>query len=282
MQPEIYNSLAYSYDGTLEGLLTACFEAYARHECPEDIAPQDVLQPRLGQRISSIATSIDKATRVRNGLIRRGGWSAFNAVRKASCSSQPDAGTAAYRFVRYAMDKYKGKQAPFSNISHPDVQPLFAITRSINQECEHMRQFIRFEHLEVDESSVWFAKCNPRDSVIPLIMQHFVERFNVQPFIIFDEAHHVSGIYNGNNWWLIRGEAGKPDISQANPASEEMQIQEAWKRFYRSVSIDARYNPELRRQFMPKRFWRNITEIENNLSNSLQPSHSSHRCFLNS
>ena len=39
-------------------------------------------------------------------------------------------------------------------------------------------------------------------------------------------------------------------------------MQQAWRLFYRSVSIDARYNPELRTHFMPKRFWKNLTEVQ--------------------
>lgn len=39
-------------------------------------------------------------------------------------------------------------------------------------------------------------------------------------------------------------------------------MSEAWRTFYKSVSIDARYHPELRRQFMPKRFWKNLTELQ--------------------
>ena len=39
-------------------------------------------------------------------------------------------------------------------------------------------------------------------------------------------------------------------------------MQRAWKRFYRAVAVESRYNPELRRQFMPKRLWKNITEMQ--------------------
>lgn len=264
--PELFDEVAYGHDGTLEGLLTAVFEAYARHEDPTDIAPDALLQPRLSQRISIIPTDMEKATRVRNGLVRKGGWSAFNAVKRASCSSDPEAGNAVYRFVRYVMDEYTGKRRPYNNISHPSVSPVFRIVRSVNQECEHMRQFIRFEHMRGDGADLWYARCNPRDSVIPLVMDHFVERFNVQPFIIHDENHDLCGVYDGEGWQLVRlGAAAQDDLGLPPRASEEALMQDAWKRFYRSVSIDARYNPELRRHFMAKRFWKNITEMKDDI-----------------
>lgn len=275
--PEVFDDLAYAYDGTLEGLLSAIFEAYLNKEDPQDVVPEGAMQPRLSQRVHTVRTHMENAMRVKNGLIRKGGWSAFSAVRKASCSSDIAAGTVAYRFVRYSMDSHKGRQKPFSNISHPDVAPLFDITRSVNQECEHMRQFIRFEHLKGEGMDLWFARCNPRDSVVPLVMDHFAERFNVQPFVIYDENHHISGVYEGNDWYLVRASEDEiPGLAHIGRSAEEATMQDAWRRFYKSVSIDARYNPELRRHFMAKRFWKNITEMREDLSisNSLRPSNS--------
>lgn len=259
---EIYDEVAYTYDGSLEGLLSVAFASYANHEKPTDVAPVDVLQPRFSQYVRYIETDMMRASRVRKGLIKRGGLSAFSAVRKASVSSDPSAGMAAYRFIRYVMDEHAGKAQPYSNIAHKDVSPIYKICRSVENECEHMRQFIRFEHMKDNGMDIWFARCNPRDSVVPLVMDHFAERFNMQSFIIYDEVHRLSGVYDGANWYLIKSEGD--DIAPYIPdkSIEEADMQDAWKRFYRTVAVDARYNPELRQHFMPKRFWRNLTEMQ--------------------
>ncbi|MFR5091945.1 MAG: hypothetical protein ACLTDR_07960 [Adlercreutzia equolifaciens] len=54
--PDIYDEVAYAYDGSLEGLLSAVFAAYERYERPTDVAPEERLQPRLGQRVALIPT----------------------------------------------------------------------------------------------------------------------------------------------------------------------------------------------------------------------------------
>lgn len=41
----IYDEVAYAYDGTLEGLLSAIFAAYERRENPTDVVPESRLQP---------------------------------------------------------------------------------------------------------------------------------------------------------------------------------------------------------------------------------------------
>lgn len=284
--PDVYDEVAYVYDGTLEGLLSAIFAAYANRENPTDVVPDGMLQPRLSQRIAYVETDLSHADRVRRGLCRACGYQAFDAVKKASLSSDAGAGSAAYRFVRYAMDEQRQRDCArcrkrascagakgagpcprqrgraLSDVTHPAVEPLFRITRAIDSECEHMRQFIRFEHLIGEGSEVWFARCNPRDSVVPLIMGHFAERFNIQPFIIYDESHHVAGVYEGRTWYLVRTDDPETSLLRLpDKAADEVVMQQAWRRFYHTVAVEARYNPELRRHFMPKRFWRNLTEM---------------------
>lgn len=253
--------VAYCHDGTLEGLLSAVFEAYARREDPQDVASADVLQPRLGQTVRVIETNEQHAVRVRRGLRRRCGDAAYDAVKHASLSDHPDAGTVVYRFIRYAMAQNRGGRTcrnVLNDLAHPAVQPLHRLERSVLNERHRMLQFLRFEHLE---NGVWFARCNPAASVIPLLMDWFSGRFNTQPFIIFDEAHNIAGVYGGADWYLV--EAQHFDLPDR--ASEERLMQQAWKRFYDTVAVEARYNPELRRQFMPKRFWKNLTEMQEDL-----------------
>ena len=269
--------------GSLEGLLSAVFEAYARREDPQDIARADVLQPRLGQTVRVIETNEEHAVRVRRGIRRACGDAAYDAVKHASLSDHPDAGTIVYRFIRYAMAQNrphdcsgckrrgscggacgkfactgKARRSVLGDLAHPAVEPLHRLARSVMNERHRMLQFLRFEHLE---NGVWFARCNPAASVIPLLMDWFSGRFNTQPFIIFDEAHNIAGVYEGRDWYLVQTE----NVDLPDRASEERLMQQAWKRFYDTVAIEARYNPELRRQFMPKRFWKNITEMQEDL-----------------
>lgn len=253
--------VAYCHDGTLEGLLSAVFEAYARREDPQDVASADVLQPRLGQTVRVIETNEQHAVRVRRGLRRRCGDAAYDAVKHASLSDHPDAGTIVYRFIRYAMAQSSGRRARrnvLNDLANPAVQPLHRLERSVLNERHRMLQFLRFEHLE---NGVWFARCNPAASVIPLLMDWFSGRFNTQPFIIFDEAHNIAGVYGGADWYLVEAQ----HVDLPDRASEERLMQQAWKRFYDTVAVEARYNPELRRQFMPKRFWKNLTEMQEDL-----------------
>ena len=249
---------AYVYDGTVEGLLSAIFTAYTQHEKPTDIVPEGTFQARLGQQTIRIEADISHAKRVRDGIVRLCGKDAFDAVKCAALSDEPQAGMAAYRFVRHALGTKNhpgaGRRA-LSDITHPAVEPLTRIARAVGNERHRMMQFLRFTQVEGD---IWVARCAPKASVVPLLMDWFSARFNTQPFIIYDEAHHLAGVYEGKAWYLVPTKT----LDTPAPTPDEALMSRAWKRFYDTVAVESRYNPELRRQNMPKRLWKHITEMQ--------------------
>lgn len=117
------------------------------------------------------------------------------------------------------------------------------------------------------QGGVWFAACNPKANVVPILMDWFSARFNTQPFIIFDEAHGIAGVSHNGAWTLVKSDS----LTLPEETTDEALMADAWKRFYDAVSIKDRYNPELQRSFMPKRLWGNITEMQERIpDNSLR------------
>lgn len=256
---EPLGSVAYVHDGTTEGLLSAIFQAYALHEQPEDFSSAAGLQPRLGQSVRYIETDAALASRVKAGIVRKAGRDAWDAVLHASLSDDPSAGAAVYRFVRHIMAQPAAANGGLiRNLAHPIAGPVARLDRSVMNERHLMMQFLRFEHFE---NGIWFAKCNPKANVVPLLMDWFTGRFNTERFVIYDEVHQVAGIYDGAGWYLAQTD----EVHLPEHAADEAAMQAAWKGFYDAMSISARYHPELRRQFMPKRLWRNIVEVRDEL-----------------
>ena len=249
-------SLAYLYDGTLEGLFSAIFAAYERHEDPEDVVPESAFQPRFGQEAFVVATDFGRAVRVRRGIERAAGAASFRCIQRAVLCESAGVGTAVYRFVRYVMARPRERRSVpvLDELGNPAVAAVVQFEKHAMNEAEYLRQFVRFSHLS---NGVWYARCAPNAAVVPLVMGHFSARLNDQAFIIYDERHHMAGVYDGVRWSLVSGDA----LNVPPEARDESFMQEAWKRFYDTLSIDARYNPELRRHFMPMRLRENLTEM---------------------
>ena len=243
--------VAYVYDGSLEGLLCAVLLAYERREVPDDIAPVDSFAPRLGQRVVEVETDMARAARVRDGLMRECGRDAFDAVCAVSLSDEVDKGSAALAFIRYAMKR--GPRALYDH-AHPSVERFDRIRRSVMNERHLWQQFMRFSRVE---GGVYVARCNPKANVVPLLMDWFAARFNTQAFLVYDEVHRIAGVSSGGEWSLVKSD--ELHVPTAEP--DDAFYERAWKSFYDTVAIEARYNPELRRSFMPKRMWKNVVEM---------------------
>ena len=120
--------LAYVHDGSLEGLLTAVFLAFERKEYPSDVSASRSFAPRLGQRIVEVETNMERAWRVRAGIIRVCDVETYQCVVAASLSDEPDAGSSILSFIRYAMKR--GPRARFDKAA-PDVERFAEIVRSV-------------------------------------------------------------------------------------------------------------------------------------------------------
>ena len=249
------SNIAYVYDGSTEGLLSAVFLAYANHENPQDIIREGAFQLRLDQSVVYIETNAQHAERVRKGVIRKSNQKAWEIILDASLSDEPQAGTAIYRLIRLIMSRPAKQNAFIRNeLTDPIVGPVLKLHHAVRNERHFMQELLRFEHFDND---LWFAKCNPNANVVPLLMDWFSARFNTQQFVIYDEVHNLAGIYDGESWVL----AETSELDLPAHSNDEAVMQSAWKRFYDAVTIPTRYHPELRRQHMPKRFWKNILEV---------------------
>jgi len=245
--------LVYTYDGSLEGFLCCVFEAYARCEQPEDIAQPQGLQYRIGQELCPVKTIDEHWQRVQKGVRRKLGYLAWEKLCACFCASSTDKEILLYRYLRQGFDR---GQVALDDISHPDILPIEELYRSVGNEQQRMIMFARFAKIP---EGVYCATINPKHSVLPLIMDHFAGRFNVQPFIIFDEVHNLAGISEKGEWYLSTAEG----LTLPQTDSDDLIYQQLWKTFYNSIAIPERRNEKLRQQFIPKRLWKNIPELHN-------------------
>ncbi|MCL2537439.1 MAG: TIGR03915 family putative DNA repair protein [Coriobacteriia bacterium] len=251
--------LIYTYDNTLEGFLSCVFEAYGAGEHPEEICQLQGMQYRIGQELKAIDTCVDKWRRVRAGIHRKLGGLAWEKIRACYCASTPGKEMLLYRYLRAGFDR--GRVA-LDDISHPDILPVEDLYRSVGMEQQRMIMFARFAKVSLPGSEpVYCCTINPKHNVLPLIMSHFSGRFNVQPFIIYDEVHQVAGASQSGQWQLHQVEEGAfAGFGQADADDKEWQA--LWKTFYDAIAIPERRNDKRRQGFMPQRLWKHLPEMQ--------------------
>ena len=238
-------------DGSFEGLLTAVFEAYNRKPMPQDIIEPDG-QPRLDTRYITVETDEAKAERVRRGICRRMGREAYENCWKAFLSLHPER---CMRIYEYLQLGFQVGERLVRSLTDRRVTAVNKLAALVSRDARHLLQFVRFAETE---SGVYYCQIEPTYPVLPLLMPHFVHRLNTQAFVIYDKTHAEAGLYDGRQW-AVRAvqESYAPILTP-----EERQYQRLWQTFYDTVAITERINPHLRRQNMPKKYWRNMTEMQ--------------------
>lgn len=244
--------VVYRYDGTLEGLFSAVLTAYERHEMPVALQVTAGAQGNLLATPLEVSTDEQRASRVRDGICRRLGVDEYERIRMASLSDRPDKATLIFRYIVVAMRRGPGV---WNDLADHDIQGFEALWRDVYNERHRILQFARFSCME---GGVYYARVNPKANVVPVVMDHFAQRFNIQPFIVHDEMHGLAGVWNRASWGLVSTDTFTPP-----PATrEDSEYQHMWRVFYDSICNQRRYNPRLRMQFMPQRLWRNMTEMQ--------------------
>jgi probable DNA metabolism protein len=244
--------LVYVFDGSIEGLLSAIFTAYSKHENPSSILPASGAQVGLFQKIREVSTDEEYAGRVHGGIVEQLGVETFRDVVRVFLADDPDRCTVAYRFVRYGLRKGSVIR---DELSHEDVAPFAKISCRVANEREKYVQFLRFEEIP---GGAFVAQIHPRSCVIPLVMGHFAARMGPLPFVIYDATHHLAGRWDGKSSVLCPLDGPLP----AQRAEGEATYQAMWREFYHAIENQQRHNPRLRRQLMPKRYWADLTEIQ--------------------
>ncbi|MDR2671871.1 MAG: TIGR03915 family putative DNA repair protein [Coriobacteriales bacterium] len=208
-------SLVYLYDASLEGLLTAVFVAFERKECPVNLTTEHNLQHSLMCSYVPVATDLHKAARVKDGIIDKLGVQTYEEVKRVFLSDNPKKGGEILRFLQYA---FKRGMWSGTHLAHPVVDAFRATLKQVESEAHYMLQFVRFAHLQ---SGLYFSRIEPKANVVPLIMNHFAARFNIQPFVILDTCHRIAGVFDTTRWWLVdagqilsgeQAEAGGPPL----------------------------------------------------------------------
>lgn len=240
----------YLYDGTFEGLLT-CIHHHYYTEKATAICRADEYQPSLLSDCMEVETDSVKATTVYEAIERK--ISSYDLRRLyrvfLSCDDEKE-----MKILRYAALGFRIGSSVSMLHSNTIVLDVQSIEKKIYVETERMLQFVRFSVLEGD---VLYAVIEPDNDVVELIARHFCDRYRNDPFIIHD-ARRSKALVSFRGSWCISSFSDK-DIPRMSQDEEE--YRSLWKRYFENISIKERINPRCQKNFMPVRYWKNLTEI---------------------
>lgn len=239
------------YDDTWEGFLTAVFHAYAAGAADISIASCARCQPCWEQEVREVPTDDALSQRVIRGIIRAMGQTGYEQVWTGFLSGDPRKEEVLFAFIRLGM---KAERRVHQLITDDRVIAMNQLSGLVGREAHLLLQFTRFSCME---GGVYYAAITPENHCLPLIMPHFADRFNIQPFLIHDKNRRLAGVFDRREWVIAPAEGLiLPDSTADQKAWERM-----WKAFYDTIAIRERENPRCRMNHMPKKFWKNMVEM---------------------
>jgi len=251
----------YMFDGTMDGLLTAVFDAFALHEQPEQLLKTGDALPLFCERTYLVTTDEEKARRVWVGLEKQLSREAMKLISVSWLSELPELPTPLFRYVCKVF-----RQGDISrNFADPDVLTVTNIARRVLHEQLRMKQFIRFQKAK---DGTYLAVVSPDHNVLPLITDHFCDRFNDQSWLIYDAKRHYGFYYNDCKVIRItfEDEASVPfnltngKLDEEVLSGDDQLLQNLWRTYFKAICIKERMNPRKQLQDMPRRYWKYMTE----------------------
>ena len=251
----------YTFDGTMDGLLTAVFEAFALKEQPEMLLAEGDTLPLFCEHIYKVYTAEEKARRVWTGLEKRLPREAVRLVSVSWLSEQRELGQPLFQYVCKVF-----RLGDISrNFSDPDVLAVTNIARRVLHEQLRMKQFIRFQRAK---DGTYLAVVAPDHDVLPLVVDHFSDRFRDQPWLIYDARRHYGYYDDGEtviritfeNEAAVPFDLGNGKLNDDVLSSDDHLLQDLWRTYFKAICIKERMNPRKQLSDMPRRYWKYMTE----------------------
>lgn len=250
-------------EDSVEGVLTAVYQAYAWKLAPEEVRIQigeaDLF---LFAEYREVHTDRQLAGKVASTVERRFGEDAWESICYALASEDREKGQAVYRTIAAGLSgRIRGKL--MEGIADDNIRRVFELSRHVHNEANRMLEFLRFREVE---GKVMFARIEPGADVVALIMPHFADRFPLENFVIADTRRGMAGIHAAQKeWFLVHMDAASGQELESLAGlytEEETQMAALFKHFCKTIEIKPRRNPKLQRQLLPMKYRGFMTEFE--------------------
>ncbi|MCI9178142.1 MAG: DNA metabolism protein [Clostridia bacterium] len=252
---KILENVAYLYDGSFNGLLTIVFDCYLKKVIPSTILPKEYYVANLLEKSYFISTNEEKSNRIWHGISANISFTALYDCYHAflSCQKQKD-----LAIVNYLLHGFKVGPSICHRLTLDYVLQVTKLRKRVFGEAHRLKGLVRLSEIG---NNLWYSSISPDNNVIEQVGHFLIERFPTQNLILHDKNRNLAFLYtskNRKNYEILEVPA---DFKVTSFSEEEKQFQKLWKTFFETIAIDERKNTRLQMQFMPKKYWKDLVEM---------------------
>lgn len=240
----------YFFDETKNGLLTCIFESFYEKRIPDDVTTECV-QCGLLDEIVTIKTDNEKAERVYKCLKNCKTKYLVSDFNLTFRSGEKKRFKVIFDYLNVAISN---KNIDVSKaFALPEIQAFTDLKNRIYTETHRFKGFLRFMETE---KGFYYACYEPDNDITELLVPHFTARLQ-SPFIIHDIKRNILALCDGKRYKILNG--GDNGVTVFMSESEEIFL-DLWQQYYKSINIEERKNLRQMRNYMPERYWKNLSE----------------------
>ena len=243
-----------------EGIFSAIYYAYEKKLNPNTtfVQLEEIDNYELFAEYIRIETDYEKAVKVDRTLAKHFGQISYSYIWYAMYSRDSERGNAVYRTVaRGLANAYKGELVNF--LQDPYVLAVSKMRQNVWCEAHSYMGFVRFRELK---NNILYSEIDPKNHVLPIIAEHFADRFPKENFMIKDKGRNLYIVHEaGKDVMFHQQEGCQIHVTEEMYSEEEREIQDLFRIFHTTIAIKERRNLELQRQLLPLRFRENMIDF---------------------
>lgn len=245
----------YLYDGEFSSLLALIVELYEKMIIPDDIQWESTYQPSLLEEsfYLEIPEKEKNIQKLRKALPKNILGRAYYVY----LSNNKKKEMILYSFFRYAI-RLQEKVLYYRRID--SINEVIKMSGRVAGEAHKLKGFVRFQELK---NHVLYAEITPDNQVLPILGKHFKNRFPKENFMIHDTGRDLYVTYTKGRLFFFSGKDLK--YLPEEISTKETRYEDLWKTFHKTVAIPERTNLKCQMNFMPKKYWKNMLEMEDKL-----------------
>lgn len=245
-----WTEVACQYDGSFAGFLSCVFDCYVNREEPvQFLGPEELCCSLYPLR--AVAANREHAGRVYRSFSKKFGPAGQRLVLRGFLTCLPEKELWLWRLIQKG---YAQGPSLVRDLTDPVVDTVVKAVRALESEAHQYTGFVRFSQMD----GLLAGEIEPKNRVLPLLRPHFCGRYPQETFILYDRTHREALFHQRGKWAILPVE----DFQLGPVGEEELAYRNMWRSFYRTISIEGRYNPKCRMTHMPKRYWNAMTEFQ--------------------
>jgi probable DNA metabolism protein len=257
----------FVYDGSFDGFLCAASRALREGA----IARAGDLTPELFCTDELITTSDPEARELEARLMAAAGGGELETLLFVHACESPDAPDLLLRYVRLTL---AAGASVAGDVARPEVFSVRRIRDQVGREINRFLGFVRFRKIT---EGFYYSRVEPDSDIVGFLGPHFVDRFPDRSFLIHDAGRDI-GFWHapasdrpalklaplaGRGPWGLADLSDMPvELSAALERDREPLVESLWREYFRAIAIKERTNPRLQARLMPRRYWKNLVEME--------------------